>query len=297
MAYQHYNMARCMYPYMVERKLYHNQTDKYVPVPCGKCPNCLKRRLASWSFRLEMESLRWTVQHFITLTYDNDHVPITDNTFLSLKKKDVQDFFKRLRKRSGKLRYYVCGEYGTNTKRPHYHAIIFGNATLMETDIIRSWPHGDVYFGKVEAGSIRYTVQYLDKGAWTPAHSRDDREPEYSSMSQGIGSNWLTEAQVKSFLADPSKGYIYDREGRKIAIPSYYKKRMYDYFGTDRTVANHPSILVHRDDMLDAKETHHEAIAEIMQEQDPPEEDTEERNEARRMAIENYRRSKRKSRK
>lgn len=311
-------MARCMFPYMVERELYHNQKDKYVPVPCGKCPQCLKRRTAGWLFRLEVEALRWQKQFFVTLTYDTEYVPITENGFLTLQPADLTNFFKRLRKRAGKCRYYLCGEYGTQKKRPHYHMILFGESSMEETDIMLAWtdvnkqcydektkkyyhpPLGNVFFGSVEDKSITYTVQYYDKGVWTPEHKRDDRHPEFSRMSQGIGQNFLSPAQVNSFLSNPAKAYIYDSQGRKIAIPRYYKKRLYDYFTNDIGVANNPSILVHRDKMLEAKELHHKAVSKIMEEQEkinPTPEDSKELQESRQWAIINYRNSKRKTRK
>lgn len=296
-------MAKCMFPYMVERKIYFNQEDKFVPVPCGKCPTCLKRRLASWSFRLEVESLNWSKQFFVTLTYDTEFVPISPNGFLTLDKTHPTKFFKRLRNLSGRMRYYLCGEYGTRRKRPHYHLILFGTDRLHEDDIVSCWtdpetkrPYGNVYFGKVEAGSIRYTVQYYDKGEWQPQHRRDDRVPEFSRMSKGIGSSFLTPKMVRYFLANPDTSYIYDKEGRKIAIPQYYKKRLYDYVMSRDLVSSHPSILIHRDEMQDAKEVHHEAIAEIMSKIEVPEE-TETLNEDRKAAIINYRNSKRKTRK
>lgn len=296
-------MARCMFPYMVERQIYHNQQDRYVPVPCGKCPQCLKRRLAGWSFRLEQESLRWEKQFFLTLTYESQFVPISPNGFLTLQKQDVTKFFKRLRKEGGKLRYYLCGEYGTRNKRPHYHLILFATSAMQESHIINAWrdqetkkPIGNVYFGKVEAASIRYTVQYYDKGQWTPAHKRDDRAPEYSVMSQGLGQNWLNSKQAKHLLANPDKGFIYDSEGRKISIPPYYKKRLYDAQITRDVIANHPSILLYRDEMQDSKKIHHEAIAKLMEEI-PAVEDTAQTYQDRAAAILNYRKSKTKTRK
>lgn len=310
-------MARCKFPYQVERKLYFDQQSRTVPVPCGKCPDCLKRRLASWSFRLEVEALNWEVQHFVTLTYNTEYVPISDNTFMTLNPSHLTNYFKRLRKRVGQLKYYACGEYGTQNKRPHYHLIIFGNSNMHHSDVINAWtdpdsqypnpdkgsskkwlnkPYGDVYFGKVEAASIRYTVQYYDKGDWYKAHQRDDRVPEFSRMSQGIGRSFLTPAQIKAFLLDPSKGYIYDKNGHKIAIPAYYKKRLYDYLAPESVIAHHPSILVHRDDMVKSKDLHHKAIAKIMEEI-PEIEVTEQLNADRQAAILNYRASKRKTRK
>jgi hypothetical protein len=287
-------MAQCMYPYKVEKQLYHNQKDRYVPVPCGKCPNCLKRRVASWSFRLEMESLLWNKQYFLTLTYDNEHVPITKNGFLTLEPTDLTLFFKKLRKRAGKLKYYLCGEYGTNTKRPHYHVILFSTSSLFESDIESTWYKGKVHYGKVEPASIRYTVQYYDKGVWSKSHVRDDRYPEFSRMSQGIGRNFLTASQVTRFLNNPQVSFIYNHEGQKISIPRYYKKRLYDYFGSSSIIANHPSILIHRDEMLIAKEKHHEEVSKIMQEIEIDETIT---DQDRFQAIKNYAESKRKTRK
>lgn len=289
-------MAKCMYPYSVERKLYTSQETKYVQVPCGKCPECLKRRTANWAHRLEMESLRWSKMFFITLTYSNETVPISNNGFLTLEPKHLTDFWKRLRKRGGKLRYYACGEYGTRTERPHYHAIVFCNSGIFEQDIVESWPYGLIHFGDVTPASIRYTVQYYDKGSWTPKHKRDDRIPEFSRMSQGIGSNFLTTKMAEHFLARPDKGYIYDTEGRKISIPRYYKKRLYDFSISTNLVSHHPSILLHRDDMLEAKKVYLKEMERIANEQEVIEED-EELREARKWAIINYREKKRKTRK
>lgn len=301
-----------MFPYMVERKLYHKQSDRLVPVPCGKCPECLKRRTASWGMRLEKECLRWQKLYFLTLTYDNDHLPITPNGFMTLHRPSpiisedgtvvsrpashVTLFLKRVRKASAALRYYMCGEYGTHGKRPHYHVIMFCSEATTQDVILRSWEHGDVHFGDVNPASIRYVVQYLDKGTWRPAHSRDDRVPEYSTMSNGLGSNMMTPQMVRHMLADPSRSYLYNSDGYKVATPRYYKKRLYDQALTADLVGMNPSILLHRDDMLDAREAHNKAIAEIMLsiEVEP---DSQQRNEDRRAAIINYRSSKRKTRK
>lgn len=294
-------MAKCMFPYMVERKLYFSQEEKFVPVPCGKCPACLKRRVASWSQRLEVESLNWDSLHFVTLTYDTDHVPISPNGFMTLESDVVTKFFKRLRHRTGSFKYYYCGEYGTRHKRPHYHLILMGKDSLTPTDIIQEWsmngrPLGSVYFGKVEPASIRYTVQYYDKGSWYPAHQRDDRLPEFSRMSQGIGVDFLSPPIVKHLLENPDKGYIYNKQGHKIAIPRYYKKKLFDINVTESLVAHHPSVLIHRDDSLANKAVHNAALKALLDDIEQPEE-TESLNEARKAAIINYRNEKRKTRK
>ena len=103
-------------------------------VPCGKCYNCKSRRASTWSTRLLQESKRSTTAHFITLTYDTKYVPITEKGFMSLDKKHLQQFFKRLRQWHGKnhigIRYYAVGEYGGKTYRPHYHIIIYNRSKI-----------------------------------------------------------------------------------------------------------------------------------------------------------------------
>lgn len=290
-------MARCMYPYYVEKSIFFEQGDRHVPVPCGKCPDCLKRRVAFWSHRLEKEALLHNYHYFLTLTYNNDHVPITENGFLSLKPEDVTRFIKRIRKYTNfKGKYYYCGEYGTRFKRPHYHMILFTDRDLTNS-ILKHWYYGDVFFGKVESGSVKYTVQYYDKGDWQPSHKRDDRSPEFSRMSCGIGRAFLTEEMVNHFLTQPGVSYLYNTDGHKIAIPRYYKKRLYDQSLTDTLVAVHPSILVHRDEMFIAKEKHHAAVKAAIDALPAPEQETAELTIDRMHAIENYKKTKRKSRK
>ena len=106
------------------------------------CPGCKMANAASWANRMEMELPYHENAWFLTLTYDNENVPyratwdtltgevITEN--LSLCYEDMQKFWKRLRrhieyheKRKGKLMYFQAGEYGSQTHRPHYHAIVY----------------------------------------------------------------------------------------------------------------------------------------------------------------------------
>lgn len=109
--------------------------DKYLAdsdvkqVPCGHCMACRLAYSRTWANRLMLEKkyypdyLCW----FITLTYNDWHVPFSDQQTMTLFKRDVQLFFKRLRSNTGqKIRYFLSGEYGTSTMRPHYHAIVFG---------------------------------------------------------------------------------------------------------------------------------------------------------------------------
>lgn len=222
-------MAQCMFPYSVENKKRFKASDPYhIPVPCGRCPECLKRRVSVWGFRLRKQEEVSDTAHFITLTYDTDNVPISPNGFMTLDKTDVQKFFKRLRKihpkNAQKISYYHAGEYGGKRGRPHYHIIIFN---AREKDILRSWNLGSVDVGTVSGASIAYTLKYINKGKVVPAHPNDDRQPEYATMSKGLGANYLTPSVVKHHKKNLKKAFIVLEDGVKIPIPRYYKDKIY----------------------------------------------------------------------
>lgn len=217
----------CDSPFYVE---IHWQPDK-VPVPCGRCPPCQSRRVAQWSFRLRKEEERSHSAHFITLTYNTDHVPISQKGFMTLCKRDFQLFMKRLRKFQSKrqnyvqkISYYVCGEYGSNTYRPHFHAIIFNSN---EEAISECWKLGASHIGKVTGASIAYTLKYINKGKIIPIHQNDDRVPEFSLMSKGMGSNYLTPSIIKYHKENLERAYVTTPDGFKVALPRFYKNKIY----------------------------------------------------------------------
>lgn len=221
-------MGVCLTPFTLTSKA---GAFEGVKVPCGKCPNCRKRRVSGWSFRLMYELKNWDMAHFITLTYATDHVPITAKGFMSLCKRDVQLFFKRLRKAHGRnhrLRYYTCGEYGGTTFRPHYHALVFNvNIELIQP----AWGLGNVHYGHVESASIGYTLKYMNKPGKIPLHANDDRAPEFALMSKRLGANYLSDAIRNYHRADlANRMYLTTLDGVKLAMPRYYKLKLYDEY-------------------------------------------------------------------
>lgn len=209
----------------------------HIEVPCGKCPECRKRRAAHWSFRLMQEDKVSKSSYFITLTYETHAVPITPHGFLTLRPSDLSDYWKRLRKRmydSGckdKLRYYAVGEYGTKRQRPHYHAIVF-NCPSVDM-IVDAWSLdgkaiGVVHVGQVSDASIMYTVNYMSKPYIVPAHGRDDRVKEFSRMSKGLGLSYLTPAMIRWIKDDLDRQYVVMPDGWKASMPRYYKDRVFD---------------------------------------------------------------------
>lgn len=101
-----------------------NKAAKY---PCGKCYECLSKRRSDWSIRLQEEFKSVDFAYHAILTYNNENLPLSLNGLPTLKKKDCQDFIKRLRHHfTNHISYFLAAEYGTTTQRPHYHIVIFG---------------------------------------------------------------------------------------------------------------------------------------------------------------------------
>lgn len=216
----------CLFPFYVND----------VPVPCGRCPKCLVRRADSWIFRILQEERTALSSYFLTLTYDDDHVPITDNKFMTLVKRDFQLFMKRLRRAHPRghrpLKYYACGEYGSRFQRPHYHVVIlnadpryFNEAWCDDEGVMI----GDVFYQDrpLTSNEVGYTTGYMNKPKIVPCHRRDDRLREFSCMSKRLGLSYLTPEIVNYHRSDVSRNFVTLPGGTKSALPRYYADRIY----------------------------------------------------------------------
>ena len=99
------------------------QPDDPVQLPCGQCIGCRLEKSRQWAMRIAHESSLYDQNCFLTLTFSDEHLPQN----LSVSKRDLQLFMKRLRKHFAprKIRFFQCGEYGELNMRPHYHSILF----------------------------------------------------------------------------------------------------------------------------------------------------------------------------
>lgn len=201
---------------------------------------------------------------FLTLTYDDANVPhgidldtgeIGAGELLSLNKRDIVLFLKRLRKRVGvKIRYLQCGEYGSRTNRPHHHVLLFGYdfpdkvflahnkrvGVSYYTSALLSdlWGHGHVVIGDVTFESAAYVARYCLKKVVAKVVELDDgtkvdlkdlhylgRTPEFITMSlkPGIAHDWIVNNLSDVYPND----HVYVRPGVVARPPSYYDK-IYD---------------------------------------------------------------------
>ncbi len=229
-------------------------------VPCGQCIGCRIDRSRQWANRCMLELQYHDSAYFVTLTYDDFHVPKSyypdpetgeAHTSLTLCKRDFQLWMKRLRKKfsDDKIRFFACGEYGGQTKRPHYHAIVFGlhlndlikYKTVKEGDsyytyynsdsLQDTWLNGFVVVGEVTWESCAYVARYVTKklsGEQADFYKKFNLAPEFSDMSRRPGI-------ARQYYDDHGKE-IYDnayinvstpKGGRKFKPPRYFD-RLFD---------------------------------------------------------------------
>lgn len=195
-----------------------------ITVPCGKCVACLSNRRSEWVTRLEQE-LRYSMSaHFVTLTYVDP--PLGGYDIPSLCKKDVQDFMKRLRKRRGKgIKYFLTGEYGSQTVRPHYHAIMFNLGVDPLELLVDSWQNGLVHVGTVTPASMKYTLKYIVQGNHDSTLYEYVEKP-FTLISKGIGLSYVKKR--KSWhKRDIERNYVVKSDGVKARLPRYFRDKIY----------------------------------------------------------------------
>lgn len=168
---------------------------------CGQCLPCRINRRRLWTHRMMLESLKHGESSFVTLTYAKEHLPKN----ATLVPKDTQLLLKRLRKHFSpfKLRYFLVGEYGDETHRPHYHMALFGVGAVLlagsdgRGDPLKSlWGMGHVYAGTLTKDSAQYVAGYVTKKMTKKDDPRlGDRYPEFARMSlrPGIGATAMVD--------------------------------------------------------------------------------------------------------
>lgn len=209
---------------------------KEIQLGCGQCIGCKMDNAQDWAIRCVLETKLWEQNYFVTLTYSEDTVPyhpvpvcIDEETGeagyrQTLKKEDMVKFMKDLRSHHkyhfnhDNIRFYMCGEYGSTTERPHYHVLLF-NCPLFDLkplfvnkqhqQVYRSeylekiWGKGIVSVGEITYESRAYTRRYILK----KQHINNVKEgqlPEYTNMSRkpGIGADYYKQHKDEIYKND-----------------------------------------------------------------------------------------------
>ena len=235
--------------------------SEYISLPCGKCIGCRLQYSREWADRCMLEATYHKDNWFLTLTYDDEHLPKCKegSTIHPLVKRDVQLFMKRLRKYTGqKIRFFACGEYSPSD-RPHYHIILFGlhlddlkiqkkdpkNGFVYYTsDVIsRCWyPEEDSgmrpeqrscngfhLLSSVSWDTCAYTARYVmkkQKGAGARKYEEDNYTPEFTLMSRKPGIAARFYEDNNDIVIKPH--YIPTENGAKLVKSNRYFDKLFD---------------------------------------------------------------------
>lgn len=226
-------------------------------VPCGQCVGCRMDKSQAWALRMVHERAEHDLAIFVTFTYNRENLPFPP----SLDKRHLQLFWKRLRKNiwandpnrddpelSIKIKYFSVGEYGGQTNRPHYHAIIYGidfpdkrrhkksksGSTIFVSDKLNElWGRGHCYIGNVNAQSAGYCARYSLKkvnGEMAKEHYEfidpntgeiSYLQKEYLAASQGLGLGYYEKYADTMYVRDNCI-----LNGRQAPIPKYYDSKL-----------------------------------------------------------------------
>lgn len=214
--------------------------------PCRKCFYCQQDRAREWTNRCFFEAKEHQQSCVLTLTYEVSP--------RSVSKRDVQLFLKRLRKdiHPVKILYFVAAEYGSITKRPHYHMIIFGwspdrndcqiwtskngHIYYRSEHVDKLWSHGLVTIDlNATQEACAYTVGYT-LGKLFQEIPRGVVQPfQLMSRRPAIGLKWLQSNMdevypddaiyVQGKQARPPK--YFDRKYKEVCDPMDYEDMVY----------------------------------------------------------------------
>lgn len=220
-------------------------------IACGQCIGCRLDYSRQWANRCLLEMQYHEQSYFLTLTYDEDHLPLSrDSGFPTLEHDAIHDFMDRLNHKykyyTGKsLRYFGCGEYGGKTYRPHYHIIVFGlklddlvlykktrrGDLMYNSEFVSScWPYGFVTVEDACWETAAYTARYVlkkHKGKDKSYYDILSIEPEHIRMSRrpGIGYQYFKDNFPK--LKEKEHKFIHVKTldgGKKFLKPKYFQK-------------------------------------------------------------------------
>lgn len=246
----------------------------WVPIACGECIGCRMDYSRMWADRCMLEAQQYEHNAFITLTYDDAHLPPlvectnieTGEIFMwpSLVPDELTKFIKDLRRYyeyhfnwTG-IRFYACGEYGSEGGRPHFHILAFNMPPLPDTrywfttdqhekvyhsEILQNniWKKGICSVGELTWNSAAYVARYVvkkQKGVTKGlvelcGNLVSGLEPEFTRMSRnpGIAHNYYDEHKNEFYETDEIVISVRGKV-RTIKPPRYYDK-MYDLENAD----------------------------------------------------------------
>lgn len=240
----------CLYPKLIKNPKY-KKTKKNggvipavrdkrvmaVPIGCGRCAECMKKKANEWRVRL-MEEIRDSKNgHFVTLTFSDESIKELkeecetegyelDNDIAKLA---TRRFLERWRKKYKKsVRHWLTTELGhQGTENVHMHGIIWTDKSAEEIE--ERWKYGHVWAGAgkrtyVNEKTVNYIIKYVTKV--------DGDHKYYKPVilcSPGIGAGYTKRSGIinNKYKKGETKEHYRAKNGIKMGLPVYYRNKVY----------------------------------------------------------------------
>lgn len=213
--------------------------DMPLTLPCGKCIFCKLEHSRNMAVRCAHEASLYENNCFLTLTYNDEHLP--KHGFLDYDRpvKFMKDLRAAIDYEYQKkdlpvplIKSFGCAEYGEKNKRPHYHLCLFNydfhDKKLYKTtprgDKLHTsqflqdlWPDGHSIIGSLTFESAAYVARYVTKkqtGKKAESHyevlneatgellQRPPEKPICVSKRPAIGKNWFEKFHTDVYPSD-----------------------------------------------------------------------------------------------
>lgn len=249
------SFVMCLYPKLIKNPKYKGNKKNggnvpelkdarvlYVPIGCGNCMECRKKKASEWRVRLCEEVRVNDTGIFVTLTFSNATIRRFYHKLKKMHKKaglmmpegydldnaiakyGVQTFINRYRMKFGEYpRYWLITELGhAGTENIHLHGVIFDSDREKIKD---RWGDDFVFFGySMNDTCINYMIKYVTKM---------DADHKYYKpkifCSRGIGKNYLEryDSKLNTFKGGSTDESYKFKNGSKCSLPIYYRNKIY----------------------------------------------------------------------
>ena len=247
----------CLYPTLIDNPKYKSNKKnggkiphcidkriKKVPIGCGYCEECRRKKAGEWYIRLENEFRNNTERcRFITLTFNEESL----NKYIELAREEIKEkknkvdtkkgidirniackiairrWLERIRSKTKKsIRHWVITELGGgHSKRIHMHGFIWDEQGVA----LKEWKNGYVYEGDYMSNkAITYTTKYMLK-----INEQDKMYVPKIMCSAGIGAERIKSIGAKRAKYVPHGTLEEYRgiDGIKRGLPMYYRNKIY----------------------------------------------------------------------
>lgn len=232
----------CLFPKLIKNPKYkptkknggiipqcNDERIMYVPIACGVCIECMKKKAREWKIRLNEEIKTNKNALFVTLTFSNESLEKLCTKYQTEENNAIATiavrlFLERYRKKNKKsIHHWLITEMGHNgTERIHLHGLLWN---ITPEEIENYWQYGNIWIGEyVNDKTINYITKYTTK--------LDKDHKNYKPIilnSKGIGKDYINRKNANKHLyqgENTNENYIL-KNGSKSQLPIYYRNKLY----------------------------------------------------------------------